>query len=117
MKATILFSRTCGASKINPQVLLFGVHDIHFDNRATHIFQFRHIFPLILEAGNSTNDQPNYDRLDLKLKIYCGLAKVKWRRQHGTIKFTADYMNSVLVEIWHSFKQQSDSVIIGALKK
>ena len=37
MKAMSLFSRTCGASKMNPQVLFFDGHDSHFDDRATHI--------------------------------------------------------------------------------
>ena len=37
MKATSLFNRTCGASKMNPQVLFFEGHDSHFDDRAAHI--------------------------------------------------------------------------------
>ena len=37
MKAMSLFSRTCVDSKLSSQVLLFDVHDSHFDYRATHI--------------------------------------------------------------------------------
>ena len=34
MKAMSLFSRTCAASKMNPQVLFFDGHDSHLDDRA-----------------------------------------------------------------------------------
>ena len=33
------------------------------------------------------------------------------------MKFTPSHMNSVLVEMWHSFQQQSACVIIDAFKK
>ena len=59
MKAISLFSRTCWASKINPQVLFFDVHDRHFNDRDTHLLRYHHIYPFILKAGDSTNDQPN----------------------------------------------------------
>ena len=117
MKAMSLFSRTCGDRKLNPQVLFFDVHDSHFDDRATHILQSHHISAFILKAGDSVNDQPNDNRPNIKLKRYYGLAKIKWQRQHGTMKFTPSHMNSVLVEMWHSFQQHSACVIIDALKK
>ena len=112
MKATSLFGRTCGASKTNPQVLFFDAHNSHFDDRATHILRYYHIFPFILKAGDSTNDQPNDNGPNLKLKRYYGIAKVKYQRQHGTTKFTPAHMNSVPVERWNSFQQQSASVIV-----
>ena len=68
MKAMSLFSRTCGSSKMNPQVLFFDGHDSHLDDRATHILRSHHISPFILKAGDSTNDQPNYNGAILKLK-------------------------------------------------
>ena len=77
MKAMSLFSRNCGYSKINPQVLLFDVHDSHFDDRATHILRSHHISPFILKAGDFTNYQPNDNGPNLKLKIYYGISKVK----------------------------------------
>ena len=117
MKAMILFSRTFGYRKMNPQVLFFDCHDSHFDDKATHILRSCHISPFILKAGDSTNDQPNDNGLNLKLKRYYGISKTKWQRQHGTIKFTPAHMNSVLVEMWHSFQQKSSCVIIDALKK
>ena len=77
MKAMSLFSRTCGDRKIKPQVIFFDVHDSHFDDRATHIIQYHHIYQFILKTGNSTNDQPNNNCPNLKLKIYYGIEKVK----------------------------------------
>ena len=58
MKAIIIFSRTCVASKINPRVLFFDFHEIHFDDKATYILQYHHISPFILKEVDSTNDQP-----------------------------------------------------------
>ena len=112
-----LFSRTCGASKINPQFLFFDGHDSHFDDRATHLLRSHHISPFILNAGDPTNDQPNDNGPNLKLKRYYGISKLKCQRQHGTIKFTPAHMNSVLVEVCILFQQQSASVIVDALKK
>ena len=116
MKAMSLFSRTYGASKLNPQVLFFDGHDIHFEDRATHIIWSHHISPFILKNGDSTNDQTNDNGTNLKLKRYYGISKLKWQIQHGTMKFTPDHMNYVLEDIWHLFQQQSDSFIIDALK-
>ena len=107
MKAISLFSRTCGAININPQVLFFDGHDIHFDDRATHLLRSHHISPFILKVGNSTNDQPNDNGPNLKLKRYYGIETVKCQRQHGTMKFTVSHMNYALVEMWHLFQQQS----------
>ena len=56
MKATSLFSRTCGNSNINHQVLLFVSHDSHFDDRATYVLRSHHIYPFILKSGDYTND-------------------------------------------------------------
>ena len=53
MKAMIIFSRTCGASKLNPQILLFDFQNIHFDDRSTHLLQYHHIYPFILNADES----------------------------------------------------------------
>ena len=97
MKAISLFGRTCVTSKINPQVLFFGGHDSHFDDRATHLLQSHHISPFILKAGNSTNYHPNDNVPNLKLKRYYNIAKFKWKKQHGTTKFTPFHMKSVLV--------------------
>ena len=112
MKAMSLFSRTCVYGKMNPQVLFFDGHYSHFNDRATHILQSHHISTFILKAGDSTNDQPNDNGTNLKLKIYYGIAKMKWQRQHGTMKFNPAHMKSVLVEMWNSFQQQSACVIV-----
>ena len=117
MKEMSLFSRTCGASKMNPQVLFFDGHDNQFDDRATHILRSHHISPFILKAGESTNDQPNDNGPNRMLKRYYSIARVKWQRQNGTMKFTPAHMNSVLVEMWHLFQEQSARVIINVFKK
>ena len=117
MKAMSLYSRTCGAIMMNPQVLFFDGHDSHFDDRATHIMRSHHISPFILKAGDSTNDQPNDNGPNRMLKRYYSIARVKWQREHGTMKVTPAHMNYVLVEMWHLFQQQSARVIINALKK
>ena len=96
-KAMSLFSRTCGSSKMNPQVLFFDDHNIHFDDRATHIMRSHHIFPFILKSGESNNDQPNDNGPNLRLKRYYGIAKVKWKRQHGTMKFTPAH---IIMFLW-----------------
>ena len=114
IKAMSLFSRTYVSRNLNPQDLLFDSHDSHFDERATHILQYHHIYTFILKAGNSTNNQSNYNGPNLKLKIYYSIVKVKWNRQHGTMKCTPYHMNYVPVEMWHSFQQQSAYIIIGA---
>ena len=106
MKAMSLFSRTCGSSKMNPQALLFDSHDSHFKDMHTHILQSHHIYPFILKAGDSTNDQPNSNGPNLKLKRYYSIEKVKWQRQHGTTKFSPAHMNYALVEMWYLFQQQ-----------
>ena len=106
MKSMSLFSRTCVASNINPQVLFFDGHDSRFDKKAKHLLRSHHISPFILKAGDSTNGRPNDNGPNLKLKRYYGIAKLKWQRQHGNMKFTPDHTNSVLVEMWHLFQQQ-----------
>ena len=80
IKEMSLFSRTCGYSKLNPQVLFFDDHESHFDDRATHLLQSHHISKFILKAGNSTNNQPNGNGPNLKLERYYILPKVKWQR-------------------------------------
>ena len=114
MKAMSLFSSTCGSIKMKPQVLFFDGHDSHFDDRATHILQSHHISPFIIKSGDSTNDQPNDNGPNCMLKIYYSIARVKWQREHGTMKFTPAHMNYFLVEMWHLFQQQSARVIINA---
>ena len=114
MKAMRIFSRTCGYSNMNPQVLFFDNHDSHVADRHTHILQSHHISSFILKAVDSTNDQSNDNSPNLKLNRYYRIEKVKWQRQHGTMKNTAAHINSVLVEMWHSFQLQSASFIIDA---
>ena len=117
MKTMSLFGRTCGASKLNPRVLLFDGHDSHSDDRGPRFIRSQQISPFNLKAGNSTNFQTNENVPNLKLKRYYGKEKLKCQRQHGTIKFTHALTNSVLVEMWHLFQQKPASVFIEAFKK
>ena len=80
MKAMSLFGRTCGASKLNPRVLLFDGHDSHSDDRDTHLLQSHHISPFNLKAGNFTNYQTNDNVPNLELKRYYGIEKLKCQR-------------------------------------
>ena len=75
MKEMSLFIRTCGYIKLNPQVLFFDGHDIHFDERSTHLLRYRHIYPFIIKLGDSVNYQTNDNRPNLKLERYYGIAK------------------------------------------
>ena len=70
-----------------------------------------------MKAGDSTNDQPNDNGPNIKLKRYYSMAKTKWQRQHGTMQFTPAHMNSVLVEMWHLFQQKSACIINDAFRK
>ena len=84
-------------SHLNPQLLLSGVHDIHFDDRALHIFCRHHIQYFILKACDYVHDQPNYDIPNMKLNHLHGIARMDWMGHHGPLKFTLPYMNFFLV--------------------
>ena len=84
---------------------MIGPHIFSNTNKYTH---------LSLRPVNPTN---NYRNNNGKLKRYYGIEKVKCQRNHGTMKFILAHMNSVLVERWHYFKQQSSSAIIDVLNK
>ena len=77
MKEMGIFSSTCGASKLNPQVLFFDYHDSQLDDRSTHLLRYHYISPFILNAEDSNNDQPNDNGTNLNIKRYHGLAKLK----------------------------------------
>ena len=57
MKAMMNFKNVCVANNINPQVLFYDGHDIHFDYRVVHILLYHHIKPFILKAGDSGKTQ------------------------------------------------------------
>ena len=53
MKAMMHSKTVCGANKLNPQVLLYDGHDIHFYDMAIDILHYHIIKPLVLKAGDS----------------------------------------------------------------
>ena len=57
MKAMVNFKTVFGSNKLNPQVLFYYGHEIHFDEM--NILHSNHIKPFILKACDSGNDQPN----------------------------------------------------------
>ena len=77
-KVTSLFSSTCGDRNINPQILFFNIHERRFYERTTHLLWYHHIYPFIIKVDNYTNDNPNDNGPNLKIKRYHGIAKVKW---------------------------------------
>ena len=117
MKAMMNFKTVCVANKLNQQVLFYDVHEIHFDNRAINILCSHHIKPFVLKAGDSGNDQPNYNGPNLNLKGLYGQAIMNWQRQYVTLKFTNSHMNALLVEMWRYFQISSAPIIIDDLKK
>ena len=54
-------------SPLNAQVLLYEVHDSHFDDMALDIICGHNTQSFILKAGGSVHDQPNDNGLNMKL--------------------------------------------------
>ena len=68
LKAMTQFYNICGAYLVNNQILFFDGHDSHFDDGALRIMIFKKIQPFVPKYGNPTNDQPNYNGPNTKLK-------------------------------------------------
>ena len=117
MKVIMNFKTVCGANKLNTQVLFYDIHDSHFYYREINIHLSHHINPFIIKAGDSVNDQPNYNGPNLNMKGLYGKSRMNWQRHHGTLNFTNAHMNYILVEIWRYFHIYSSPVIINAFKK
>ena len=99
-KSMAHFPAMCWYSILNPQVLLYDVHDIYFDYRALNILHKNHIQSFILKAGDYVHDQTKDNGPNMKLKNLYGNAKMNWTRDNGTLKFSPPHMNYVLVETW-----------------
>ena len=61
-------SNIWGASPVNNQIIFFGRHDSHFDDRALRHIECQNIQPFVLKTGNSFNDQTNDNVPNTKLK-------------------------------------------------
>ena len=90
----------CGTSPVNNSILFFDGKNIHFDDRALTQMQSKKIYPFILKAGDSINNQPNENVPNSKMKALYNISKAKWMLKYGTTRFQYNHMNSVLVELW-----------------
>ena len=68
LKAMTQFSKICGASPVNNQILFFDGHNSNFDNHDLTKMQSKNIQPFVLKAGDYINKQPNDHRPNSKLK-------------------------------------------------
>ena len=90
-------SSICCYSPLNTQFLLYDCHEIHFDDRALNILRSHHIKYFILKACEYVHDHPNDNGPNLKLNNMYNNAIMKWKRKHGTLKFTPAHINTILV--------------------
>ena len=110
-------SNTRCAYPFNNQILLFDVHDSHFDDRTLPQMKIKNTQPFILKAGDSINDQPNDNGPNSKLKALYNISKDKWMLKYGTTRFQPHHMNSVLVEAWEAFKVSYVNIIVDSFNK
>ena len=111
------FSNICGASPVNKNILFFDRHDIHFDDCALTQMQSKNIKPFILKSGDSINDHPNDNGPNSTLEALFNNSKAKWMLKYGTTRFQPHHMNSVLVEVWDSFKVSYGNIIVDSFAK
>jgi hypothetical protein len=103
-KSIIRFSAQYGNDPFNPQFLFFDGHDSHFDADSFDYMHTKNIQPFILKSGDSTNDQPNDNGSNGKLKACYNKKLAEWRNRFGTTTLTKAHMNSILVDAWKIFK-------------
>ena len=94
------FSSIFCSSTLNPQLLLYDFHSIHFDDGEFNILWSHHIQFFVLNSCDSVHDQTNNNGPKLKLNVFYGNTIMKWTRKHVTIKFTPARINGVPVERW-----------------
>ena len=93
-------SNIYGASPVNNQILFFGGHDSHFDDRDLTQMQITNIQPFVLKAGDSINNQTNENGPNSKMKALYNVLKAKSMLKYGTTRFQPHHMSSVLVKTW-----------------
>ena len=81
------FFNVYGTSPVKNQIILFGGHDIHFDDCARIHMDHQNIRPFILKAGNSVNYQTNDNGPNSKLKSLYNEMKSTWMLKYGTKTF------------------------------
>ena len=70
-----------------------------------------------LKEGDSTNDQPNDNGSNCKLKSYFSHEKERWRGKYLTVPFGVWAFNEVLVAAWDNFTANSNSCIKNSFIK
>ena len=111
LKAMTQFSKVCGASLVNNQLIVSGWHDSYFGNRALGQMKCKKTQPFVLKARDSINDQPNNNGPNSKLKSLYNVAKSVWMLKYGTKTFSPRHMNSVLFEAWGAFNMSAGNII------
>ena len=69
------FSSVFRYSPINPEVLFYSGHNIHFDDREINALQSHHIQILILKTDDYVNYHSNNNGKNLRVKGVCGKAR------------------------------------------
>ena len=87
LKSVTQLSNVCSASPVNNQILFFSVHEVHFDDRALRKLKCVNKQPFVLKAGDSNNDQTNYNGPNFTLKSMYNDVKDPWMLKYGTTKF------------------------------
>ena len=111
LKFMTKLSNVCGAPPFNNQILFFDGHDIHFYYRSITQMKCRNIQPFARKSGDSTNDHPNDNDPNAKLKSLYNVAKSAWMMKYFTKTFLPHHMNSVLLEAWDAFKVSAGNII------
>ena len=78
-------------------MLFYDDHDIHFDDRALDIIRKQNIKSFIIKTGDYVHDQKNDNGSNMKPKDLYDNTTMNWMWHHGTLKFTTDHMNYILV--------------------
>jgi hypothetical protein len=73
---------------VNLQYLFFDGHDSHWDADALQMMHDLSIEAFFLKAGDSENDQPNYNGPNASVKGCYNENKTEWDERFGTTPYT-----------------------------
>ena len=111
------FASVCFSSILNPQVLLYEVHNSQIYYRELNILRRNNIQCFILKTGDYVHEQPNNNGPSISLHNVYGNERMNWMIDRGTLKFSTPHTNSLLVETWEAFKISSEKITQNAFKK
>ena len=117
LKSMNRFSAICGTSPVNNQIISFGGYYSHFDDRLLIHMEHQNIRTFLLKAGNSINDQTNYNIPNAKLKSLHNEVKYYWIMKYGTTKMLPHHMKSILVVAWDAFNMSAGKFIRDSFEK